>query len=285
MLLFQHKGESVLFENLKDIRYDEDLLLEAYQFNGVAQAFPNHFHEYYVIGLIEAGERHLTVNNQEYRIGPGDLMTFNPMNNHACEQTDGGNLRYRCLNIKQEVMRKTAREVLDCNDLPQFCMPVQYRTELASIFCDLHDSIMTAGPGLEKEEAFLVFMELLLSNHAEFGSNKTLPVERKEIEDVCAFLEQHYPERITLDMLGGIANLNKYSLVRMFTRCKGITPYRYLETVRIGEAKKLLEKGMEPAQVAQQTGFSDQSHFSNYFSQFIGLTPGLYQSIFREEDQ
>ncbi len=29
-----------------------------------------------------------------------------------------------------------------------------------------------------------------------------------------------------------------------------------------------------------QPGFSDQSHFTNYFSCFIGLTPGAYCEIF-----
>lgn len=29
-----------------------------------------------------------------------------------------------------------------------------------------------------------------------------------------------------------------------------------------------------------QPGFSDQSHFTNYFSRFIGLTPGAYREIF-----
>ena len=274
-----------MFENLKEIRYDKDLQIEAYQFNGIAQAFPNHFHEYYVVGLIEDGERRLTVDNREYRIGSGDLMTFNPMNNHACEQTDGGRLRYRCLNIKQDIMRNVVGEVLDCDELPQFREPVQYRTAFAVTFCNLHDSIMSGGSALEKEELFLLFMEQLLSNCANFGHNKTVAMERKEIKDVCAFLEQHYAQPITLNALSGIAHLNKYSLVRLFTRCKGITPYRYLETIRISEAKKLLQQGMEPAQVAQQTGFADQSHFSNYFSKFIGLTPGMYQSIFQEDNQ
>ena len=37
--------------------YDEELGLEAYRFKGIAQPFPNHFHEYYVIGFVEEGER------------------------------------------------------------------------------------------------------------------------------------------------------------------------------------------------------------------------------------
>lgn len=263
-----------MHENLKEILYDNDLQLEAYRFNGVAQAFPTHFHEYYVIGLIEEGERRLTVNGREYRIGPGDMMTFGPMDSHACEQTDGGVLRYLCLNIKPEAMQAAQP--------PRFAQPVQYRAAEAALFRELHGSIMGGGAALEKEELYLIFMQQLLSEYAASGQLAVEPSVRREIEEVCAFLEGHFAERITLDSLAAIANLNKYGLVRLFTREKGITPYRYLETVRIGEAKKLLEQGVGPARVAQQTGFSDQSHFSGHFSRFIGLSPGQYQAIFRE---
>ena len=65
---------------------------------------------------------------------------------------------------------------------------------------------------------------------------------------------------------------------------KGVTPYRYLETIRINEAKKLLSEGVPPVEAAIRTGFSDQSHFTNYFNQFIGLAPGTYREIFSEKD-
>lgn len=272
-----------MYENLKEICYDKELKLEAYRFEGVAQTFPNHFHEYYVIGLIEAGERRLTVNNREFRIGPGDLMTFNPRDNHACDQIDGGSLRYLCLNINREAMQEAAAEVFDNAELPCFHEPVQFRTELAEIFRTLHTSIMDGANEIEKEELFLPFIHELLSSYAKFGYHSSDVEMRPEITAICNYLQQNYAERITLEMLSGIAKINKYSLVRLFTRHMGITPYRYLETVRIGEAKKLLEQGVVPVQVAHQTGFSDQSHFSNYFSQFIGLTPGQYQAIFRKD--
>ncbi|MDE6384600.1 MAG: helix-turn-helix transcriptional regulator, partial [Eubacterium sp.] len=57
-------------------------------------------------------------------------------------------------------------------------------------------------------------------------------------------------------------------------------PYRYLENVRIDIAKKLLEQGELPIEAAMKTGFFDQSHFTNYFSRFIGLSPGAYREIF-----
>ena len=45
--------------------YDRALHVEAYIFDGVVQAFPNHVHEYYVIGLVERGERRLLCMNRE----------------------------------------------------------------------------------------------------------------------------------------------------------------------------------------------------------------------------
>ena len=71
----------------------------------------------------------------------------------------------------------------------------------------------------------------------------------------------------------------------MFTKEKGITPYRYLETIRINKAKKMLEQGVSPIETAILTGFSDQSHFTNYFNDFIGIAPGIYRNIFVQKDE
>lgn len=43
------------------------------------------------------------------------------------------------------------------------------------------------------------------------------------------------------------------------------------------------ENGFSPMEAALQTGFSDQSHFTNYFNRFFGLAPGAYRKIFHEK--
>lgn len=93
-------------------------------------------------------------------------------------------------------------------------------------------------------------------------------------------MEEHFAEHISLDMICRHVGLSKSTLLRAFTRSKGVTPYRYLENIRIGKARKLLEQGASPAQAALETGFSDQSLFTNYFTRFIGLAPGIYRDIF-----
>lgn len=42
---------------MKRIVYDRELGIEAYMLADIVQTFPNHFHDYYVIGLVEEGER------------------------------------------------------------------------------------------------------------------------------------------------------------------------------------------------------------------------------------
>ncbi len=42
---------------------------------------------------------------------------------------------------------------------------------------------------------------------------------------------------------------------------------------------------MAPLEAAAHTVFTDQSHFSNYFSSLIGLAPGAYREIFSGKDK
>ena len=42
-------------QETRTVKYDPELKIEAYSFKGIMQKFPNHFHDYYVIGFIESG--------------------------------------------------------------------------------------------------------------------------------------------------------------------------------------------------------------------------------------
>lgn len=143
----------------------------------------------------------------------------------------------------------------------------------------LHELIMKGSLEFGKEENLLLLLSLLLQNYGQ-PFDSCVPECRDEIEKACAFMEQNYEKRIYLDQICRQANLSKSALLRAFTRSKGVTPYSYLENIRIGAAKKLLEQGATPMEAALQTGFSDQSHFTHYFSRFIGLSPGVYREIF-----
>lgn len=268
----------------RTVVYDDELRMEAYRFEGIVQPFPNHFHEHYVIGFVEKGQRVLSCKNKEYSIEKGNIILFNPGDNHACVQSDGGTFDYRGFNISKSTMLDLAEEVTGKRELPGFSKNVIYDEEITCYLRPLHEMVMNGISDFGKEESLLLLISALIQNYGQ-PFESCVPECRQEIEKACEFIRQHLNERIYLDQICHDTGLSKSTLLRAFIKSKGITPYRYLETIRINKAKALLRKGMQPIDAAMQTGFSDQSHFTNYFNRFIGLAPGVYREIFFDRDK
>lgn len=271
-------------KELRTVVYDDDLQIEAYRFEGIVQPFPNHFHEHYVIGFVEGGQRALSCKNQTYSIECGNVVLFNPGDTHACVQSDAGTFDYRGFNISKSVMLDLAEEVTGRRALPGFSKNVIYDEEITCYLRPLHEMVMCGLSDFGKEENLLFLISALIQKYGQ-PFESCIPECPQEIEKACECMRRHFSERISLDRICRYAGLSKSTLLRAFTKAKGVTPYRYLETIRINEAKLLLEKGVLPIEAALQTGFSDQSHFTNYFSSFIGLAPGVYREIFLEKNK
>lgn len=248
------------------------------------QKFPNHFHEYYVVGLVNSGRRFLTCKNKEYIINPGDVVLFNPLDNHACEQVDDNALDWRCLNIEKTVIHQISEEITGKPDLPVFTSTVIRQSDIAPVLKDLHSMILNKSSDFDKEENFYFLIEQLITAYTKPAETSLHPID-PQIEAACRYIENNYTETLTLNDISKAAGLNKYMLLRSFTRQRGITPYQYLSAIRINTAKRLLEAGTPPVDTAALAGFTDQSHFTRFFKNFIGLTPKLYQNIFTPDHQ
>ena len=264
----------------RHVHYDRDLELEAYQLSGIVQKFPNHFHECYVIGFVEGGKRHLWCKNQECDVSAGDLILFNPRDNHCCAPVDGQLLDYRAVNIQPEIMEKSVKEITGRSFRPYFTQNVVFRSDITRSVAALYDAILRHASKLEKEESLFFLLEQLLQEYAEPFSEETISQPNPQIQSLCTYMEEHFSDNLSLDELTAMTTFGKSYLLRSFTKQIGVSPYRYLQTIRLDKAKHFLEQGIAPVDAAAMAGFSDQSHFTNFFKDFIGLTPRQYQKIF-----
>ena len=267
----------------RHVYYDHDLEIEAYNLSGIVQKFPNHFHDYYVIGFVEGGKRHLWCKGLEYDLTAGDLILFNPRDNHFCAPINGEILDYRAVNINMDVMQSAVREITGKDFVPHFTRNVVYQSDITESIGDLYDAILTHAPKLKKEEAFFFLLEQILQEHAAPFDEIDISEPNQQIKTLCVYMEEHFSENITLDDLLSMTSFGKSYLLRSFTKQVGVSPYRYLQTVRLEKAKKFLEQGVAPIDAADMAGFADQSHFTNFFKEFIGLTPKQYQKIFTDK--
>lgn len=267
-------------KGIKTVCYDEELNIEAYWFNDIIQPFPNHFHDYYVIGVVESGERCLSCKNKEYVIKAGDVLLFNPNDNHGCSQTGNEVFDYREINIPSAVMISLVEEFTGENIIPIFMENVIYDNGLKACVSSLHKLLMEEAESFEKEEMLYLLISMLAERCLKVQKDVTHKCS-ENIKHICEFMERHYSESISLNQLCAFSGFGKSTLLREFTKQKGVTPYRYLQSIRIGKAKALLEKGISPVDAALQTGFSDQSHFTRFFQMYIGLTPAAYRKMFK----
>lgn len=260
------------------VYYDGDLEIEAYRLSGIVQKFPNHFHDCYVIGLMIGGRRHLWCRGAEYDLSAGDIVLFNPRDNHCCSPLGGEALDYRAVNIGPQVLSRLLRETgLGAEELC-FTKNVLFQSDIAQPLAALYDAVAERAPKMEREEALFFLLEQLIEECAAPRSEHGGGDER--IRLACGYLEEHFAENVALGDLTALTGYGKSYLIRSFTKETGLSPYRYLQTVRLGRAKRFLEGGVPPVEAADLAGFADQSHFTNFFKEFTGVTPKQYQRIF-----
>ena len=96
------------------------------------------------------------------------------------------------------------------------------------------------------------------------------------LRKVIDYIQVYYDKKISLSVLAELAQLSEYHFQRMFKISQGISPHNYLTEVRIEKAQTMIIKRVPLAQVAQQCGFSHQSHFNRTFKKVIGLSPGEF---------
>lgn len=270
-------------KEVREIVYDNDLKIEAYRFQGVVQEFPNHFHEHYTVGFMESGRRRVDINGTVFHVERNDLVLLNPKDSHTCRHAGEQLMDYRGFNIPMETMKLAILEIDGMQRLPRFFPPIAHQSELFPQVRDLHSMVMEGFCPLAKEEAFLLLLDQLIHEYALPEECGTGSQTSEKIRLACDYIEKNYALRITLDDLGQVSGLKKYPFLRAFAREKGITPYSYLLTARIEAARHLLENGTPLLETALQVGFSDQSHFSNFFKKIIGLTPKQYAEVFHEK--
>lgn len=78
-----------------------------------------------------------------------------------------------------------------------------------------------------------------------------------------------------------LSGLSDRSFTRRFTRATGLSPMAYIQTLRLEEAKQMLETTDMPVEaVANEVGYEDASFFGRLFKRKVGLTPAQYRKRF-----
>lgn len=106
---------------------------------------------------------------------------------------------------------------------------------------------------------------------AKQGRGRLAPETMARIND---YLERRLDQSLAIDDVADVAKQTRSNFPRVFRRTIGMSPHQYIMRLRLRRARRLMEQGCPLAEVAVATGFSDQSHLTNWLRRIYGTTPG-----------
>lgn len=231
-----------------------------------------HYHRHYELLYVYSNSRILKVGEKEYELNKNTVALIPPYIPHMT--LSGGTLPQERILINfseayiHEIRKALPTDILSCFGTPCTVMPVE---NFIDDFCFCINSIKDSLSENKKLLGFCQLLNLLSSN---------TPVQAKnEGAEIIRYVESNFSEKITLDNLATKFYLSKFTVSRYFSRYTGTTLPRYLNSIRIINAKRYLKEGMKVTDVAFKCGFESTSNFDRVFLEYTGISPSKFKKL------
>ena len=188
--------------------------------------------------------------------------------------------------LRQSLYENAVSEMYGCDAsaaeiVPRFAMVDPLLEQLAiAITTALRDG--TAEDGLYIE----TLAQTLAVHLARVHSSRSRAVRTPRLDTVpgpkmrrlIEFIEENLDSNLSLEAMAAEVVVSPRYLPRAFKTAIGQSPHRYVLARRIERAKELLRSTDMPiVDVALASGFSSQSHLSNWFLREVGISPAAYR--------
>lgn len=231
-------------------------------------------HTYPKIIFAYSGEGSIEIDDRQHFISKNDLFIFNHLNCNCTVIPSGGQLEL--VTIALEDMAFLFPDTSDVKYAHFTIKDKDCQLFLNRFIKEIRKEALYYQHSCE------YYLNLLCINlqriHGLEYKSITKEKSTKDCEVIREYIDQHFTENITLDVLAEVSHMNKYYLVHSFTNNYGCSPINYLNEKKIDESKILLEKtNYSIAEIAKKIGFSSQSYFSQSFKKHTYMTPNEYR--------
>jgi AraC family transcriptional regulator len=221
----------------------------------------------------------------EQRVGSEPLQTLTLSAGAILTYPEGASVYVRtaqriywtCLQVVPTLLFATARQLGESSALVNAWRPGDEQIErMATLFETELRSGCTGGRlyGEYLARALAAYLVRRYSQPHARPSASTGPPHKDKIAAALQYIETNAMQELSITRLARTVHLSPYHFARLFKQRTGLAPHQYVLSCRIAEAKRLLRHtSLGLAQMAQQLGFRDQSHFTARFRKVTGATP------------
>jgi AraC-like DNA-binding protein len=265
----------------------------------VEHAYPLHAHGDWSLLLIDQGEVHYELDGRRHRAPAGTVTLLPPRvphDGHAASTREGFRKRVAYLDRawlpEQLVSAASARPLIAATRRLHALVALpgegfRAESELAGIGARLRELLAEGESGRMRARLSAVDGAGEVDGGLGAIAGGTIRTAdaplalrlRELLEDEVAqntgsaTAEAH----LTLAAAARRLGASPEHLIRVFRAQYGVPPHRYLTSIRVDRARRLLLGGMRAVDAATAAGFYDQAHLTRHFRRVLGTTPTAFQ--------
>jgi len=253
-----------------------------------------HKHTYFEIIFILKGKGTHNINGNTFSYNEGDVFLLGPEDFHDFEieaMTEFCFIRFNELFNKNHTAEK---------DGPW----QQIRKALLYTSSQSRGSIVTDKPEKQKLQSLLAILEGEYENHPSqyfeiirdslmqsmmvilarnlIGQTRTKPVLKDSVEPLLLYVRQHIynPAELTMERLSAVFNYAPAYISIFFKKQTGESLKQYIikHKIKLIEAR-LLYSQLSFSEIADEFGYTDESHFCKQFRKYTGHTPTEFRKM------
>ncbi|CAG7598501.1 Protein-glutamate methylesterase/protein-glutamine glutaminase [Paenibacillus solanacearum] len=112
----------------------------------------------------------------------------------------------------------------------------------------------------------------------KYGDVNESATGHPEIDKALRHIRRHYYDDLTLKSIAALVAMDEAYFSALFKRKTGVTLMHHIQQIRIGAAKRLLERTKLPvAEVGERVGYPNANYFIKIFRRWTGTTPSEYR--------
>lgn len=246
-----------------------------------------HWHESIELFYVYAGSVHMSIGNDSYILHEGDAAIINPNELH-CTTRFADNTLHICIKIPKSFVDSCTPDLLHKKYIsPLFLNLISIEHKISAdqyvqrCFEKLYDCTTRFPRGWELLYKGYVFelLAILWDKYSRADEKSVVfQKEQQSVKRVVEYIDAHFDQPLTLDILAECAGYSSAHLCRKFKLLCGVSPMQYLNHIRCENASRMLcDSGLSVTETCFAAGFNDPNYFSKVFKKIYAKSPRAFK--------
>jgi len=234
---------------------------------------PAHSHLRHEIGLVHKGTCHIVLAQERRPLQAGDVFFIPGGVSHEFLSSQG----YVTLIVTcRELAADLLHDLTTAPPIGQFHLSGVQIVQFGEICHQLQRELAGALPYAHEQCRYLVGqLAILLLRSRLHGSLPALNTgQQRAMETALQWIHEHVQEKVVIGELAARVGLSPARFRQLFHQYVGVSPKRYLLSLRLHASKSLLaQPDRTVGEAGELAGLGTPQQFSRVFRQHTGLTP------------